>query len=278
MQRSVKRLVPARPTDVGGIKVMRALPCRELRRVGSFVFLDHFDTEGRDTALQVGAHPHLGLQTATYLFRGNIRHQDSLGNDQVINPGDVNWMTAGSGIVHAEASSQPGPLHGIQAWVGLPHAFRKTEPLFTHFSNEILPLAKFDGAEVRIIAGKLTPHQGAPSSPVHTFQPLTYLDVTLDEGTQLTLNVDPTHELAVYACTNAVRVHEIEIPPCVLGHLSCGQEVLKIESSRAARAIIIGGTPLSDPTIVYWNFVVDSLDEGRAVEQDWEHGIFPKLP
>lgn len=271
-------LWPAKPTElVGEARVLRALPRVELRRVGPFVFCDHFGPvpAARDV-LDVPAHPHVGLQTVTYLFSGAIRHRDSVGTVQDIRPGDVNWMTAGHGIVHAEeVDASPGaqPLHGVQTWVALPQEHRRTEPSFAHVPAERLPLVERNGARVRVIAGRLED----AVSPVATFQSLTYLDVALAPDTDVVLPVDAAHALAVYVAEGAVSVAGTEVARGVLAHLDEGTSLLPLRSKEGARLLVLGGTPLPEPLVIWWNFVVESVAEGRARHADWEAGRFPSL-
>lgn len=277
-ERAVSALWPAKSTElVGEARVLRALPRVELRRVGPFVFCDHFGpVAAAREVMDVPAHPHVGLQTVTYLFSGAIRHRDSVGSVQDIRPGDVNWMTAGRGIVHAEeVDASPGapPLHGVQTWVALPQEHRRTEPSFTHVPAERLPLVERDGARVRVIAGRLED----AVSPVATFQPLTYLDVELAPNTDVALPVDAAHALAVYVAEGAVSVGGTEVARGVLAHLDDGTSLLSLRSEGGARLLVLGGTPLPEPLVIWWNFVVESVAEGRVRLADWEAGRFPPL-
>ena len=277
-EREVLALWPAKSTElVGESRVLRALPRVELRRVGPFVFCDHFGpVPAAREVMDVPAHPHLGLQTVTYLFSGAIRHRDSLGTVQDIRPGDVNWMTAGRGIVHAEeVDAGPGaaPLHGVQTWVALPREHRETEPAFTHVPAGQLPLVERDGARVRVIAGRL----GDALSPVATFQPLTYLDVALSPGADVSLPVDAAHSLALYVAEGEVSVGGKAVGRGVLAHLEDGAAWLPLRSEGGARLLVLGGTPLPEPLVIWWNFVVESVAEGRARFADWQAGRFPAL-
>lgn len=259
----------------GSARVQRALPRRELRRLGPFVFCDHFGpVPGEPGAMDVPPHPHVGLQTVTYLFSGAIEHTDSLGSRQIIRPGDVNWMTAGRGIVHAERVAGSEPLHGLQTWVGLPHAHRKTAPAFSHVPRAALPLNVLEGAEVRVIAGRL----GGEASPVPTFQAVTFFDVTLEPGAVVSLPVDPGHALGLYVAVGVVEVAGVPVPEATLAELEPGRPALPLAAPAGARLAVLGGEPLPEPTVTYWNFVVDSVDEGRAREADWEAGRFDPIP
>jgi len=274
--RTVVHLLPAKAAALtGSAEVLRALPRREQRRVGSFVFFDHFGpTSAEHGAMDVPPHPHVGLQTVTYLFSGAIEHRDSLGSVQVISPGDVNWMTAGRAITHAETVVPgSGTLHGIQTWVGLPRERRKMAPSFEHFSAAALPRVEFPGASAVVIAGALGEHR----SPVPSFLPLTYLDLSLQPGAELALPVQPDHELALYVAVGEVTLGATAVPTGVLATLG-GGNTLHLGSKQAARALLFGGVPLPEPTAIWWNFIVDTVEEGRACEADWKAGKFPRVP
>jgi len=260
--RSVQALLPAKLTPlVPGAEVLRALPRREIRRVGPFVFFDHFGPAG--PTMDVPPHPHTGLQTVTYLFSGAVRHRDSLGSDQVIRPNEVNWMTAGRGIVHAErALAEGGTLHGIQTWVALPKTQRRIDPAFHHQSS----LPTVAGSAARLLAG---PQLGVPM-----FSPVTYLEVTV--AGRIALEVDAGHDLAVYAADGSVDVGGTRVERGVLARLTGGDA--RVELDGAGRALVFGGAPLEDPTFIYWNFVADSVAEGRAFFEDWKAGRFPNIP
>lgn len=273
--RTVELILPASESHLpGDFVVRRALPRRELRRVGGFVFLDHFDQPDITPELfDVPPHPHVGLQTVTYLYNGEILHTDSLNNQCTIAPGDVNWMTAGRGITHSEQVVRSLPrMHGIQSWVGLPHKERKTEPAFEHFPKDVLPKINGDGFTVSVIAGEIDGER----SPIPTFQELVYLDVNAAAGGTCEFAVDPWHELAVYVCTGDVKIGETILKQYDLGKLS-GGDTLRFEAVTQSQFVIIGGEPLPDPTVIYWNFVTDSADEAKEKYAEWEAGKFPPV-
>lgn len=277
MRRQLVSLLPAKPAQLtGSAEVLRALPRRELRRVGSFVFFDHFGPHAAQPGvMDVPPHPHVGLQTVSYLFSGAIEHRDSIGSVQVIRPGEVNWMTAGHAITHAE-TVVPGsePLHGIQTWVGLPQGQRKIEPAFQNFAGAALPLVEFPGVQVRVIAGALGEHR----SLVPSYLPLTYLDLRLQAGAELAIPVAPDHELALYVADGDLILDGTSVNRGVLARLSEQGDSLQVRSAGGARAILFGGVTLPEPTVIWWNFIVDSSEEGRACEADWKAGKFPRVP
>lgn len=259
----------------GNFTVYRALPRRELRRVGGFVFFDHFDAEAvTPERFDVPPHPHIGLQTVTYLFEGEILHTDSLDYRQEILPGAVNWMTAGRGITHAEQVTRfQKRMHGVQSWVGLPHDKRKTAPSFEHFAAENLPRVEFDRAKIRVLAGSLEENV----SPIPTFQPLTYFDVEAPPASGAKIRVDPSHELAVYVCEGAVEIGGQPLERFDLAKLSDGAADLEFKSENGARFVVFGGEPLPEPTVIYWNFITDTVGEAKQALLDWEAGKFPEV-
>ena len=277
MHRTIQLKLTAKESPLtGDFSVYRALPRRELRRVGGFVFFDHFDAENiRPENFDVPPHPHIGLQTVTYLFEGEILHTDSLGFKEFITPGAVNWMTAGRGITHSEqVMKKIARMHGIQSWVGLPHEHRKTEPSFTHFAEDELPTVELEKARIRVLAGNLD----ANGSPIRTFQELTYLDVSADANCALEINVNPAHELAIYVCEGEISVGGEPVGRFVLAKLSDGEATLAFSCKQDARFVVFGGEHLADPTVIYWNFITDTLGEAKQATIDWEEGKFPEVP
>lgn len=273
--RTIDLILPASKSYLpGDFVVHRALPRRELRRVGGFVFLDHFDQPDITPELfDVPPHPHIGLQTVTYLYEGEILHTDSLDYQQKIYPGDVNWMTSGRGITHAEQVVEKQPrVHGLQSWIGLPHDKRKTEPAFEHFSNDVLPKIEGDGFSMTVIAGEIEGRR----SPIPTFQDLVYVDVRVSAETSNEFAVDPSHELAIYVCTGEVTVGDKTLTQHDLGKLAAGDS-LRFEAATDSKFALIGGEPLPEPTVIYWNFITDTLGEAKQRLIDWEEGKFPPV-
>ena len=260
----------------GNFSVYRALPRRELRRVGGFVFFDHFDAEQiHPQHFDVPPHPHIGLQTVTYLFEGEILHTDSLGFKEFITPGAVNWMTAGKGITHSEQAMRIVPrMHGIQSWVGLPHDKRKVAPSFEHFAQGNLPLVELENASIRVLAGSLNEN----ASPIPTFQELIYLDISADAGCSLEIHVNSAHELAVYVCEGEVSIGGEPVEKFELAKLSDGEDKFAFSCADKARFVLFGGEHLPDPTVIYWNFITDTIGEAKQAMLDWEAGKFAEVP
>ena len=273
--RSVDLVLPASKSLLpGDFAVHRALPRRELRRVGGFVFLDHFDQPNITPELfDVPPHPHVGLQTVTYLYEGEILHTDSLDYQQKILPGDVNWMTSGRGITHSEqVTATQQRILGLQSWVGLPHDKRKIEPAFEHFSKDVLPKIEGDGFSMTVIAGDIE----GDRSPIPSYQQLVYVDIRASAGVSNEFAVDPSHELAVYVCTGEIRVGERTLAQHDLGKLSSGDR-FAFQAVTDSQFVLIGGEPLPDPTVIYWNFITDTIGEGKQRLIDWEDGKFPTV-
>jgi len=277
MQRIIQLKLTAKESPLtGSFSVYRALPRRELRRVGGFVFFDHFDAENiAPEHFDVPPHPHVGLQTVTYLFEGEILHTDSLDYQEFITPGAVNWMTAGRGITHAEQVMKLIPrMHGIQSWVGLPHDKRRVAPSFEHFAEESLPIVELENARVRVLAGELDENL----SPIPTFQELTYLDISARAGCALEINVNPAHELAIYVCEGEISVGGENVERFVLAKLSDGAEKFAFSCAQSARFVLFGGEHLPDPTVIYWNFITDTAAQAKQAMLDWEDGKFAEVP
>ena len=275
----IETVVVPRAHDIGGFEVRRALPSREKRLVGPFVFFDQMGPGefllGR--GLDVRPHPHIGLATVTYLFRGEIMHRDSLGTAVPIRPGAVNWMTAGRGIAHSErtpAALRAGTseLFGIQAWVALPAAHEETVPDFAHHPAETMPEVAADGVRARVIAGTLW---GARSL-VPTFTDMIYADVEMAAGAKLP--VDAEHaERAIYLAEGEVEIAGDVHPAGQLLVFRPG-DALAVTARRASRLMLLGGEPMDGPRYLWWNFVSSSKARIDQAKADWLAGRFDAVP
>ena len=271
-------VIDARARDLGDLVVGRVLPSPLRRMVGPFIFFDHMGPAdlppGR--GIDVRPHPHIGLATVTYLFEGQIVHRDSLGSHQSIRPGDVNWMTAGRGIVHSERTAAElrrtgSRLNGLQLWVALPSADEQTEPQFHHHPGATLPTVEVGGAEVRVLAGELYAHR----SPVAVHSPLFYADAVLPPGSALPLT-EAYSERAVYLLEgDLVGWGEAARPGRMLVFAPGASAVLRTE--RGARLALLGGEPVGERH-VYWNFVSSSLERIEQAKRDWQAGRFARVP
>jgi redox-sensitive bicupin YhaK (pirin superfamily) len=277
--RSVELVIPGRPRDIGGFEVRRVLPVAGHRMVGPFIFLDEMGPKelAPGSGIDVRPHPHIGLATVTYLFAGEILHRDSLGTVQPIRPGEVNWMTAGRGIVHSERTAPErrqagGPLHGIQSWVALPRRHEETAPAFAHHGHAALPVIEGEGKTVRLIAGRLF---GA-SSPVATLSELFYADAALAAGARLDVPADDA-ERAVYVVTGEIAVEGKTYGSGQLLVLQPGAAVT-LAANRAARMMLLGGERLDGERHIFWNFVSSSKDRLEQAKADWRAERFSAVP
>ena len=254
-----------RRTSVGGLDVTRVLPTKGRRTVGAWCFVDLMgpvDAEQPDP-MEVGPHPHIGLSTVTWLLEGEALHSDSLGTEQVIRPGQLNWMTAGHGIAHAELAAQP-PFRGVQMWVAQPEATRHGPSAFVHHAD--LPRVDLGGGEGTLFAGVL----GDSQSPASGDTPLVGLDLALQPGTTV-VPTAATFEHAVVALDGRVRVGPEVIEPGWLALVPAGVDELPIAAETpGTRLLLLGGEPLGEPIQMWWNFVARDRAEIDAAWHDWQ--------
>jgi redox-sensitive bicupin YhaK (pirin superfamily) len=274
----IDMIIRATERDLDSFTVRRYLPHLQCRKVGPFVFFDHFGPAdfAPGTGIDVRPHPHIGLATISYLFSGEIMHRDSLGYVQAITPGEVNWMTAGRGIVHSERS---GPevrangqhLHGLQVWVALPESDEETDPDFQHYGQESLPVIRLGEVTMRLIAGAAFGHHSA----VRTFSPLFYLDVSMPEGSSLRVTVEYAQR-AVHVITGKVATggHQINAYDMAI----CTESArVELTAQTDTRLVLFGGAPVSD-RFIWWNFVSSSKQRIEQAKQDWKEGRFGQVP
>jgi redox-sensitive bicupin YhaK (pirin superfamily) len=276
----VQHEILPRARDLGdGFTVQRVLPAAQRRMVGPFVFFDQFGpvefAPGR--GIDVRPHPHIGLATVTYLFEGEIVHRDSLGSVQPIAPGDVNWMTAGRGIVHSERSDaelrkRPQRLQGIQIWVALPERHEETAPAFAHHPAAALPLIEGEGKSVRVVAGTLFGRR----SPVETLSELFYAAATLTPGASLLLDAEHA-ERAAYLLDGAIEIAGRPFVPGRLLVFAAGRP-LTIRATAASRLLLLGGEPPDGARHLWWNFVSSRQDRIEQAKEDWKQGRFASVP
>ena len=277
----ISELLRARDRDLGGgFMVRRLLPAFPRQAVGPFVFFDHFGPviahpgDNHD----VRPHPHIGLATVTYLFEGAMMHRDSVGSVQRIEPGAINWMTSGRGIVHSERT--PADLrditrvaHGLQLWAALPKAFEESEPSFNHTSAAAIPALVRDGSTVRVLIGNAF----GTASPVETFGPTLYLDVAMSNGASLKLpSPSATFERAIYSVDQPLVVDGTDVLPFTLAVLAPGATV-RIHAPAEARCAVIGGEPLDGPRYLWWNFVSSSKERLEQAKDDWANQRMGKI-
>ncbi len=318
MSDGIEQILDGRTEHVGAFSVHRVLPFRKRRAVGPFVFLDHMGPAALEPGhgAEVRPHPHIGLATVTYLFEGHIVHRDSVGSEQDIRPGDVNWMTAGRGIVHSERSPQEvldrgGALHGIQAWVALPIAHEETAPAFAHHPMRTLPERTAAGVALRLIAGEAW----GLRSPVAALSPLFYAHVDLEAGAEVSLPTEHV-ERAAYVVSGRVECPAAGAEPTqgtshdhratsawrgwtgvdgsaghgtrpgstqyqqgqMLVFAAGGAPVVRASADGPARVMLLGGAPLDAPRFMFWNFVSSSHDRIEQAKRDWAEGRFARVP
>jgi len=267
-------VIESRARDLGGgLTVGRVLPFARRRMVGPFIFLDHIGPVAFQPGegIDVRPHPHIGLATVTYLFDGEIHHHDNLGFSQKIWPGEVNWMTAGSGIVHSERTdpslrSDGGPMHGMQAWVALPREAEETAPDFSHHAVEALPALSSPGVWARLIAGSAY----GLNNNVRTFSPMFYLHAELQAGARLALPADHA-ERAVYVVSGTVAHDGTRYPAGRMLVFAAGGEPVVTAEDGPARLMLLGGSNIG-PRFIWWNLVSSRQDRIEQAKADWKAG------
>lgn len=277
---AIETLIIPRASDIGNFEVRRALPTAKRRLVGPFIFFDRMGPAvlRPGTALDVRPHPHIGLSTVTYLFDGHIRHRDSLGTEMVIEPGDVNLMTAGRGIVHSERSPQemrggPLSLSGLQTWLALPDDKEEIDPVFANTARAELPAIDAEGIRARVVIGR---YDGL-SSPVHAFTDTLYLDVSLEAGAAFPLDTD-WEERALYTLSGETIIAGDRFGPDMLLAFRPGDR-LKIESGpQGAHFMVFGGATLGSKRHIWWNFVSSSRERIEQAKEEWRSGRFDIVP
>jgi redox-sensitive bicupin YhaK (pirin superfamily) len=276
---AIQAVITAKPKDIGGFSVRRALPTAQLRAVGPFVFLDQIGPAriAAGSGLDVRPHPHIGLSTMTYLYEGEILHRDSLGTVQLIQPGAVNWMTAGSGIAHSERSPQETrdrerPLSGLQFWVALPKGKEEVAPSFLHLERGALPVFTDKGAEIRLIAGRMA----GKESPLPAPHPMIGATFELQAGAATSI-MPEWSQRALYIAAGQIEIGGTSCTEGQLVELQSGAEVL-VKALTDGRMVLIGGEPLESPRHIWWNFVSSSQERIEQAKQDWKAGRFARVP
>jgi redox-sensitive bicupin YhaK (pirin superfamily) len=283
-------LTKARLATVGGQTVRRLLPLRLRRSVGAWCFVDHYGPTSVDgVGIGVPPHPHIGIQTVTWLLAGDVLHTDSIGSEQLIRPGQLNLMTAGRGIAHAEVSpAEHDPeLHGVQLWVALPDAARATAPAFEHHGE--LPFTRSDGFDVTVFMGSF----GGLRSPATTFSDLVGAQLTALWNVRTPVALEPSFEHVIFAVRGSARVActgrepgtgrqpgaarepaEVALEPGSLLYLPPGREDVSVAAAGETTLILLGGVPLGEPLLMWWNFVARTPDEIAAAAAQWREGGF----
>lgn len=275
----IETVIVPRARDLGGFEVRRALPSAHRQMVGPFIFFDQMGPAEFliGNGIDVRPHPHIGLATVTYLFQGEIWHRDSLGTSAPIRPGEVNLMTAGSGIVHSERTSpeekaRPHELYGIQAWAALPKSHEEGAPAFVHHGVDELPRITGEGKRVRLILGELY-GQRSPAAFPH---PAFYAEAVLAPGAILPLDAH-YDERAVYVVAGEIDIAGDRFEPGRLLVFRPGDRISILALSHA-RLMLLGGEPMDGPRHIWWNFVSSSADRIAAAKADWKAKRFAAVP
>jgi quercetin 2,3-dioxygenase len=272
-------VIEARKTAIGdGTEVRRLLPQRTLHTIGAWCFLDHYgpDEVSRGPGMRVPPHPHIGVQTVSWLFQGLVLHRDSLGGRQLIRPGELSLMTAGRGVTQSKesAAGRPPVLHGLHLWIALPEAQRHAEPRFAHHAD--LPVVRDGGASVTVAIGE---YRGERSA-AEVFSPLAAFEVAVPGGDDFVLPVRQDFEYGVVAVDGSAVVAGALIAPGLLAHLSAGLSGIRLSPAggrRLARFFVVGGVPLGEQLLMWWSFVARSGGEIARAREDWAAGRYGQV-
>jgi redox-sensitive bicupin YhaK (pirin superfamily) len=276
---NIKLIIEERPSNIGNFMVGRLLPFREKRMVGPFAFIDHMgpihmrEFENFD----VPPHPHIGLSTLTYLFEGSIMHKDSLETEMEIKPGQINWMTAGKGIVHSERTpeylrSSDKMLHGLQIWVALPKELEDMEPSFFHVSEDEIPEWKQDNIAFKLIAGEVLGRK----SPVPVYSPLYLLELKSTTRQTVTIGTDLFGESALYILEGSIESEgNIFEPKQIL--IAKDTKLCSFDMAKNTTIYIFGGVPFPEERIIYWNFVASTKELIEKAKEKWVAQTFDKV-
>ncbi|RYB93515.1 pirin family protein [Nocardioides oleivorans] len=262
-------VLTSREVPLGGpraMRVRRTLPQRHRSLIGAWCFVDHYgpDEVTETGGMVVAPHPHTGLQTASWLFEGEIEHRDSAGNHATVRPGELNLMTAGRGISHSEVSTAGTEvLHGAQLWIALPDGSRDTDPTFEHFAPRPV---RGPGWEARVFLGSLL---GA-ESPVTTHTPLLGAELMLATGKTLEIEVDEGFEHGVMLDVGLVSVDDVELKPSDLAYVATGRTTLTITALEESRMLVLGGPPFGEAIVMWWNFIGRTHDEIVGYREEWQ--------
>ncbi len=265
-------------TDLGEFSVRRVLPNIKQKMIGPYIFFDHIGPANfpEGTGIKVRPHPHIGIATITYLFEGSILHRDNLGYEQEILPGDINWMTAGSGIVHSERETEAvrnseHNLHGLQLWIALPDDKQEIDANFQHHPKETLPIFEYQGATVLLMAGDIY----GEKSPVNTYSPMFYADVKLPDATTIPLPAEGL-ETGIYVIEGKVLIADEVYSEFDFIYVSA-DELAYVTAHGDAKIVLIGGEPFATDRIIWWNFVSNSKERIEQAKVDWRTGKFGKV-
>ncbi|GJE79957.1 pirin family protein [Methylorubrum thiocyanatum] len=273
---AIETLIVPRAHDLGGFEVRRALPAPKRQMVGPFIFFDQAGPAEFITGkgVDVRPHPHIGLATVTYLYRGEFQHRDSLGTNQTILPGAVNWMVAGRGVTHSERTTPetrraPHSLYGIQTWVALPESHEDTAPSFEHHGKATLPMIEDGGVSLRLILG----HAYGERAPANVFSDTFYADVTLAPGTCFPLP-DDHEDRGLYVVEGTISIAGQDFEAGRMMVFRPGDRITVAAGPSGARLMALGGATLGGPRYIWWNFVSSSREKIEAAKEEWRRGAW----
>lgn len=273
---AIETLIVPRAHDLGGFAVRRALPAPTRQMVGPFIFFDQAGPAEfiTGTGVDVRPHPHIGLATVTYLYRGEFQHRDSLGTNQTILPGAVNWMVAGRGVTHSERTTAetrraPHSLYGIQTWVALPESHEDAAPSFEHHGKATLPMIEDGGVSLRLILG----HAYGERAPANVFSETFYADVALAPGTRFPLP-DDHEDRGLYVVEGSISIAGQDFEAGRMMVFRPGDRITVSAGPSGARLMALGGATLSGPRYIWWNFVSSSREKIEAAKEEWRRGAW----
>lgn len=280
---NVQLIIEERAADIGNFMVGRLLPFRQKRAVGPFVFIDHLgpsDMSSNDN-LDIGPHPHIGLSTLTYLFSGAIHHRDSIDSDIIIEPGAVNWMTTGRGVVHSERTPQylrgnDKHIHGLQIWVALPKSLEDIPPTFTHVEEKVIPQWNEQNAEFKLIAGEAFGRK----SPVPVYSPLYFIEIKNRSETSIDIGKHLFGESALYILEGSIEADGFNYEP---KHILIAKDstLCSFKMAQNTTLYIFGGEPFEEKRHIFWNFVSSDMEKIERAKKAWQEqdlSMFPKIP
>lgn len=277
---NIDLIIEERAASIGSFLVGRLLPFREKRSVGPFVFIDHMGPVEMDETqnMDIASHPHIGLSTLTFLFEGSVMHRDSLGTEIQINPGAVNWMTSGKGIVHSERTpnelrNQRKKMHGLQIWVALPKELENMDPEFAHIKANDIPSWEDSNIHFKLIAGEVLGRK----SPVPVFSQLYFLELKCKEPSKIDLSNKFYGEIGIYILEGSLISDNNEFLPKQL-LVSTQNDICLMELSSNTTIYIFGGEPFPEQRFIEWNFVSSNKETIEQAKADWKNQRFPKIP
>ncbi|EAZ80227.1 pirin family protein [Algoriphagus machipongonensis] len=283
MQSNIGLVLEEKATSIGNFMVGRLLPFKQKRAVGPFLFIDHMGPAclKEHQNVDVPPHPHIGISTLTYLFEGSIFHRDSLGNAIEIKPGEVNWMTAGKGVVHSERTPEylrkdDKFLHGFQIWIGLPKELEQSDPSFHHINKEEIPTWEESGIAYKLIAGEII----GKKSPVPTHSPLYFLEISTKEAQKITIGDKLFGEVGMYVLSGSVKIEGNDYGSKQL-LVAKNASLCEFDTNGETTLYLFGGDPFPEERFMFWNFVHSDKEVLEQAKKNWKEQnleAFPKIP